>query len=47
MVGEPENGNELISEDQVLMGLRFPDLFKGYGVRGHRYHVFDAPRYYA
>ncbi|KAF2827561.1 calcofluor white hypersensitive protein [Ophiobolus disseminans] len=47
VVGEPENGNDIIPEEQVPPGLRFPDLFKGNGVRGHRYHVFDEPRYYA
>ncbi|EAT78028.2 hypothetical protein SNOG_14488 [Parastagonospora nodorum SN15] len=47
VVGQPENGDEVIPEEQVEKGLRFPDLFKGQGVRGHRYHVFDAPRYYA
>ena len=26
--------------------LRFPALFRGQGVRGHRYHVFDEPRYF-
>ncbi|KAF2685590.1 calcofluor white hypersensitive protein [Lentithecium fluviatile CBS 122367] len=46
-VDQPEGGNDLIPEDQVPEGLRFPALFKGQGVRGHRYHVFDAPRYYA
>jgi len=47
VVGEPENGAETIHESLVAPGLRFPDLFKGEGVRGHRYHVFDEPRYYA
>jgi hypothetical protein len=47
VVGEPENGNEMVHESQVVPGLRFPDVFKGEGVRGHRYHVFDEPRYYA
>ncbi|PGH21571.1 hypothetical protein AJ80_03131 [Polytolypa hystricis UAMH7299] len=46
IVGEPEGTNERISEDQVPEGLRFPALFRGQGVRGHRYHVFDEPRYY-
>lgn len=32
--------------EEVEEGLRFPDLFYGEGVRGHRYHVFDEPRYY-
>lgn len=31
-------------EDSVPEGLRFPALFKGQGVRGHQYHVFDEPR---
>lgn len=33
-------------ESQVPEGLRFPALFRGEGVRGHRYHVFDEPRYF-
>ncbi|KAK5114310.1 hypothetical protein LTR62_002561 [Meristemomyces frigidus] len=47
VVGEPEGSSELIPEEQVPHGLRFPALFRGEGVRGHRYHVFDEPRYYA
>lgn len=47
VVGQPEGDNEHISEDQVPEGLRFPALFKGEGIRGHRYHVFDEPWYYA
>ncbi|TVY42680.1 Protein cwh43 [Lachnellula subtilissima] len=39
--------NALIKEAQVPEGRRFPQLFRGEGVRGHRYHVFDEPRYYA
>ncbi|MCJ1475136.1 hypothetical protein MMC13_003796 [Lambiella insularis] len=46
VVGEAEGGNERISEEQVPAGLRFPSLFRGEGVRGHRYHVFDEPRYF-
>ncbi|KAI9871355.1 MAG: hypothetical protein M1830_002992, partial [Pleopsidium flavum] len=46
IVGQPEGSSERINEDQVPDGLRFPALFKGEGVRGHRYHVFDEPRYY-
>ena len=47
---EDENAeirNMRISEDQVPAGMRFPQMFKGEGVRGHRYHVFDEPRYFA
>ncbi|KAH8904510.1 hypothetical protein BR93DRAFT_939606 [Coniochaeta sp. PMI_546] len=35
-----------VSEEEVPAGWRFPALFRGEGVRGHRYHVFDEPRYY-
>lgn len=44
VVGQPENGNELIHENQVPEGQRFPALFRGKGVRGHFYHVFNEPR---
>ncbi|KAB8343113.1 hypothetical protein FH972_022706 [Carpinus fangiana] len=44
---QPENANEFIQEGQVPVGERFPALFRGQGVRGHRYHVFDEPRYFA
>ena len=39
--------NARIDESQVPEGMRFPAMFRGEGVRGHRYHVFDEPRYYA
>ncbi|KAK4120541.1 hypothetical protein N657DRAFT_666124 [Parathielavia appendiculata] len=35
-----------VPEHEVPEGWRFPGLFRGEGVRGHRYHVFDEPRYY-
>ncbi|GAB7363365.1 hypothetical protein MBLNU230_g3645t1 [Neophaeotheca triangularis] len=47
VVGQPEGSDTIIAEDQVQPDLRFPALFQGQGVRGHRYHVFDEPRYYA
>lgn len=47
VVGQPEGSDDIVPEDVVPEGLRFPALFKGEGVRGHRYHVFDEPRYYA
>lgn len=43
-VGAPEGGNNIVQESQVPQGLRFPSLFRGQGIRGHRYHVFDEPR---
>jgi hypothetical protein len=46
-VGQPEGSDDIIPEQQVPEGLRFPALFRGQGVRDHRYHVFDEPRYYA
>jgi hypothetical protein len=45
VVGEKEAGNERIGEESVPEGLRFPSMFYGEGVRGHRFHVFDEPRY--
>ena len=44
VVGEPEGADDVIPEEQVPEGQRFPALFRGEGVRGHRYHVFDEPR---
>ncbi|KAI9809632.1 MAG: hypothetical protein M1825_000064 [Sarcosagium campestre] len=46
VVGQPEGTDERVDEEQVPPGQRFPALFKGKGVRGHNYHVFDEPRYY-
>lgn len=48
VVGQPADySDSRIAEEQVPPGLRFPALFRGEGVRGHRYHVFDEPRYFA
>jgi hypothetical protein len=52
LVGQPATTyekvrNRRIGEDHVPESMRFPDMFKGEGVRGHQYHVFDEPRYYA
>ncbi|KAF2870983.1 calcofluor white hypersensitive protein precursor [Massariosphaeria phaeospora] len=48
VVDQPEGTNDVIPEEQVPEGLRFPALFKGKGVRGHAYHVLnDEPRYFA
>ncbi|KKA30860.1 hypothetical protein TD95_000749 [Thielaviopsis punctulata] len=38
--------NQRVNEEDVPEGWRYPALFRGEGVRGHRYHVFDEPRYY-
>ena len=46
-VGKPEGSNTIIQESQIHPDLRFPAMFRGQGVRDHRYHVFDEPRYYA
>ncbi|XHF97508.1 hypothetical protein AWENTII_001091 [Aspergillus wentii] len=47
VIGEPEPENEMmIPEGMVPEGRRFPALFRGNGVRGHRYHVFNEPRYW-
>jgi len=52
LIGEKEADveeirNARLDESQVPEGRRFPALFKGEGVRGHKYHVFDEPRYFA
>jgi hypothetical protein len=52
LIGEKESEvqevrNARIDEGQVPEGMRFPAMFRGEGVRGHRYHVFDEPRYFA
>ncbi|KAI1385996.1 Frag1/DRAM/Sfk1 family-domain-containing protein [Hypoxylon trugodes] len=38
--------NRKVKERDVPEGWRFPALFRGKGVRGHQYHVFNEPRYY-
>ncbi|KAG7662213.1 CWH43 [[Candida] subhashii] len=40
-------GNNFVDENEIPENLRMPQLFRGDGVRGHRYHVFDEPRYFA
>lgn len=43
----PQQGAELnafVNEDTVPADMRFPAMFRGQGVRGHQYHVFDEPR---
>ncbi|KAG7195169.1 uncharacterized protein KQ657_003693 [Scheffersomyces spartinae] len=40
-------GNHFIDESEVPENLRMPQLLRGEGVRGHFYHVFDEPRYFA
>jgi hypothetical protein len=42
----PEERDRRVQEGEVPAGWRFPEMFRGHGVRGHRYHVFDEPRYY-
>lgn len=45
---DPESSTETrVDEGKVKEGYRFPALFRGEGVRGHRYHVFDEPRYFS
>lgn len=41
-----EERNRRVEEASVPQGWKFPAMFRGEGVRGHRYHVFDEPRYY-
>ncbi|RYO76819.1 hypothetical protein DL766_010076 [Monosporascus sp. MC13-8B] len=44
--GDPQGRNRRAQERDVPESWRFPAMFQGKGVRGHRYHVFHAPRYY-
>ncbi|KAI0401891.1 Frag1/DRAM/Sfk1 family protein [Xylaria palmicola] len=46
MSDDADARNRRAKESEVPPGWRFPAMFKGKGVRGHRYHVFDEPRYY-
>lgn len=39
--------NRRVHEHEVPEGWRFPAMFRGQGVRDHRYHVFDEPRYFS
>ncbi|KAI1010751.1 hypothetical protein LB503_005245 [Fusarium chuoi] len=38
--------NRRVKEEEVPEGWRFPAMFRGDGVREHRYHVFNEPRYF-
>ncbi|KAK3489877.1 Frag1/DRAM/Sfk1 family-domain-containing protein [Neurospora crassa] len=46
LAASKEQRDRRVEEQQVPDGWRFPALFRGEGVRGHHYHVFDEPRYY-
>ena len=47
LVGHPADySDQRVVEDAVPPPYRFPEIFKGQGVRGHFYHVFNEPRYY-
>ncbi|KAL2003077.1 hypothetical protein VTN02DRAFT_5093 [Thermoascus thermophilus] len=47
VIGEPEPENETqVPEEMVPEGRRFPAMFRGQGVRGHHYQVFNEPRYW-
>ncbi|KOS17806.1 Protein CWH43 [Escovopsis weberi] len=41
-----EERDRRVEEHEVPEGWRYPDMFRGEGVRDHRYHVFDEPRYF-
>jgi len=36
-----------VNEENVPESFKLPQAFKGEGVNGHRYHVFDKPKYFA
>jgi hypothetical protein len=37
---------EFVEESAIASPLRYPNQFRGQGVRGHRYHVLNDPRYF-
>ncbi|KAI0427168.1 Frag1/DRAM/Sfk1 family protein [Xylaria sp. FL1042] len=43
---DADTRNRRAKENEIPEGWRFPAVFRGKGVRGHRYHVFNEPRYY-
>jgi hypothetical protein len=43
---DAEGRNRPAAEWEIPEGWRFPRMFRGQGVRDHRYHVFDEPRYF-
>lgn len=43
---DEETRDRRVKEQELAEGLRFPAMFRGQGVRGHRYHVFNEPRYF-
>lgn len=45
-VGGEREGEQMVEEGAMKEGERFPAMFRGQGVRGHRYHDFE-PRYWA
>lgn len=47
VIGEEPNTSDVrLDESGVPVGRRFPEKFRGEGIRGHRFHVFDEPRYF-
>ncbi|KAL6454760.1 CWH43 Protein CWH43 [Candida maltosa Xu316] len=47
IMSDEERNNNFVDEEVIDENLRMPQMFRGDGVRGHRYHVFDEPRYFA
>ncbi len=43
---DEQHRNQRVDEQHVPEGWRSPAMFRGAGVRDHRYHVFDEPRYF-
>ncbi|KAI3395657.1 hypothetical protein diail_1023 [Diaporthe ilicicola] len=46
LAAEEDKRDRRVKEVEIEESRRFPALFRGQGVRGHRYHVFNEPRYY-
>lgn len=43
---DEEGRDRRVEEGAIDGGLRFPEMFRGEGKRGHAYHVFKEPRYF-
>lgn len=46
LAAEDDKRDRRVKEADIEESRRFPAMFRGKGVRGHKYHVFNEPRYY-
>lgn len=46
LIGTGKDNTDEVEESNIPAKLRLPSIFKGKGVNGHRYHVFNRPKYF-